>query len=147
MRTSVFSPGASIALVISVIAGLTGTASVSAEDLSSPGFMGELAILVEMEPSMAVDVGVSATPPAGGKTVLRQSVPARDRAETYRTGELFRNTRVALPLLVADLEPRTTVARPMSGRSVGARPMAARPDLPIDPVPSMTVPQRDFSRW
>lgn len=57
---------------------------------------------------------------------VRQSVPTRDRAASYRTAEVFRNTKVALPLLVADLEPRVIVApQPMSGLSVGARPAAA----------------------
>jgi hypothetical protein len=54
---------------------------------------------------------------------VRQSVPVRNRSATYRTAELFRNSKVALPLLVADLEPQVVfVPQPMSGRSVGARP-------------------------
>jgi hypothetical protein len=63
---------------------------------------------------------------AGIRASVRQSVPTRDRAATYRHAELFRNSKVAVPLLVADLEPQVVaVARPMSGRSVGALPAAS----------------------
>lgn len=59
------------------------------------------------------------------KSRARQSLPAQDRAASYREGDLFRHSRVVVPLLVMDLEPvRFTSVRPMSGRSVGVRPVA-----------------------
>jgi hypothetical protein len=58
-------------------------------------------------------------------TLARQSVPAPDRAASYRGAELFANSQTALPLLVSDLRPQPfSTARPMVGRSVGARPAA-----------------------
>jgi len=58
-------------------------------------------------------------------TLARQSVPAPDRAASYRGAELFANSQAALPLLVSDLRPQPfSTARPMVGRSVGARPAA-----------------------
>lgn len=85
----------------------------------------DLAPLIAME-----EAGVTVAPvkvrPLGARQV-RQSVPDRDRAATYRTDELFRHSKVALPLLVVDLESQKVGVgvRPMSGRSVGARPSAA----------------------
>jgi hypothetical protein len=71
----------------------------------------------------ATDAAKTASVKASVGAKVRQSVPVRDRAATYRTAELFRNSKVALPLLVADLEPHViSVPQPMSGRSVGARP-------------------------
>jgi hypothetical protein len=108
-------------------------ANCPAEDDGS--LVGGLADMVDMEPLAGVDSWASGeatattstgTVKAGIRASVRQSVPARDRAATYRSGELFRNSMVAVPLLVADLEPRViAVAQPMSGRSVGARPAAA----------------------
>jgi len=73
----------------------------------------------------ATDTAKTASVKASVGAKVRQSVPVRDRAATYRTAELFRNSKVALPLLVADLEPQVIfVPQPMSGRSVGARPSA-----------------------
>ena len=87
-----------------------------------------------MEPLMDLDNGEAAAAEAAESTAsvkasigasVRQSVPVRDRATNYRAAELFRNSKVALPLLVADLEPQVIfVPQPMSGRSVGARPSA-----------------------
>ena len=107
-------------------------ANCPAEDDGS--LIGGLADMVDMEPlagadSWAMGEATASTGEvkAGIRASVRQSVPARDRATTYRSGELFRNSKVAVPLLVADLEPRViAVAQPMSGRSVGARPAAAR---------------------
>lgn len=97
--------------------------------------IGGLADLGDMEPVANAEAGASSE--TSGKSSaqnvaasiranVRQSVPARERSATYRSSELFRNSRVALPLLVADLEPRMILTvQPMSGRSVGARPAAA----------------------
>jgi hypothetical protein len=59
------------------------------------------------------------------KTLARQSVPDQNRAAYYRTGEVFSHSKIAMPLLVVDLEPQGLLyVRPMSGRSVGATPTA-----------------------
>jgi len=87
---------------------------------------------MDLAPSSFVDGGATVLRGArqsadtAKKAAVRQSVPTRDRAETYRFDEMFQNTRVAMPLLVADFEVSVvSVARPMSGRSVGAAPAAA----------------------
>jgi hypothetical protein len=96
--------------------------------------IGGLANIGDMEPLADRGNGEAARADAAKMTAsvkasigasVRQSVPVRDRSVTYRTAELFRNSKVALPLLVADLEPHViSVPQPMSGRSVGARPSA-----------------------
>jgi hypothetical protein len=59
------------------------------------------------------------------KSLARQSVPDVDRASFYRLGEVFTHSKIAMPLLVVDLEPQGLMyVRPMSGRSVGAIPSA-----------------------
>lgn len=56
-------------------------------------------------------------------TQLRSSVPALNRAQSYAPGEVFTNSKSLMPLLVSDIEPVVVaVSRPLSGRSVGARP-------------------------
>ena len=85
---------------------------------------------------------------AGIRASVRQSVPAHDRAATYRHAELFRNSKVALPLLVADLEPQVlAVARPMSGRSVGALPAAAWTRPAGAPVATSLTAGREPAAW
>ena len=103
-----------------------------AEDMEDGSLIGGLANIGDMEPVAGRAYGEVATADAAKATAgvkagigasVRQSVPVRDRAATYRTAELFRNSKIALPLLVADLEPQViSVPQPMSGRSVGARP-------------------------
>jgi hypothetical protein len=59
------------------------------------------------------------------KSLARQSVPDEHRATFYRLGEVFTHSKIAMPLLVVDLEPQSLLyVRPMSGRSVGATPSA-----------------------
>lgn len=93
--------------------------------------IGGLADLGDMEPVVNAEAGASGKSSAQNvaasiRANVRQSVPARERSATYRSSELFRNSKAALPLLVADLEPRMILTvQPMSGRSVGARPAAA----------------------
>ncbi len=103
-----------------------------AEDMEDNSIVGGLANIGDMEPLADRGNDEAATAGAAKMTAsvkasigasVRQSVPVRDRSVTYRTAELFRNSKVALPLLVADLEPQVVFApQPMSGRSVGARP-------------------------
>lgn len=65
-------------------------------------------------------------------THLRASVPATNRSQSlFGGGEVFANSATVLPLLVSDMGPVvSSVARPMSGRLVGARP-----SLPLTRVP------------
>jgi hypothetical protein len=135
-------------VVISLAAAFVGGPRGMAEEFS--GLVGGLTDLADMQPLVAAEAEI-ATPrqrPAAGRVSVRQSVPSRDRASLYRHNELFEMSRVATPLLVADLEPTSVVApRPMSGRSVGARTIFARPNLPIDSVSSKTASPQDASRW
>jgi hypothetical protein len=109
-------------VVISLAAAFVGGPRGMAEELS--GLVGGLTDLADMQPLVAAEAE-TATPrqrPAALKASVRQSMPSPDRANLYRHNELFEMSRVAMPLLVADLEPRAVaVPRPMSGRSVGVR--------------------------
>ena len=61
----------------------------------------------------------------------RSSTPDADRSRSYASADPFSGTRAVLPLLVADLSPnRSAGVRPLTGRSVGARPSLplARPE-------------------
>jgi hypothetical protein len=119
-------------VMVSVVA-LTVASSGSpseAGDGFSGSLVGEFADMTDMEPLLAMDAsGKSAAKPrpASAKTGVRQSVPDRDRAASYRSDEFFGYSKVAVPLLVVDIEPRQLGfdVLPMSGRSVGARPSAA----------------------
>jgi hypothetical protein len=67
----------------------------------------------------------SSQPLVSVKTLARQSVPDRNRSSHYRLNEVFAHSKIAMPLLVVDLEPQSLLyVRPMSGRSVGATPSA-----------------------
>ena len=129
LRFSVSGLGAVTAAMLTVSCGLP---ALGGDGFSvSRGIVADLAGGADLEPlpafeDMSVDMTAVETPAARTKSFARQSVPARDRAGSYRDGELFRNSKAAFPLLVADLEPKVVaVLRPMSGRSVGARPAAA----------------------
>jgi len=64
-------------------------------------------------------------------TDARSSTPDAERARSYASADPFSGTRAVLPLLVADLSPnRSAGVRPLTGRSVGARPSLplARPE-------------------
>ena len=123
----------SFLLAVSAVAFLVVGSPVSGADgfSSSLSVVGELADSSDLQPLMAMEAaGASVSPTKLRATVgkqVRQSVPDRNRSTSYRTDELFRNSKVAVPLLVSDLESRRVVAdvQPMSGRLVGARPSAA----------------------
>lgn len=123
----------SFLLAVSAVAFLVVGSPVSGVEYSpdSLSVVGGLADTSDLQPLMAMDAaGVSVSPTKSRSTVgkqVRQSVPDRNRSTSYRTDELFRNSKVAVPLLVSDLESRRVVVdiQPMSGRSVGARPSAA----------------------
>ncbi len=109
-------------VVISLATAFVGGPRGVAEEFS--GLVGGLTDLSDMQALVSAEAEAEAPRPrsAGVKASLRQPVPSRDRASLYRPHELFEMSRVATPLLVADLEPTAVVApRPMSGRSVGAR--------------------------
>jgi hypothetical protein len=122
-----------VSLLAAGLSGAFGPAVLAAEGfLAGPdGIVGGLAVLGDLEPLAAIDRSTSASigpvaTPAARPSLGRQSLPAQDRALSYRNADLFALSKSAVPLLVADLEPRqASVARPMSGRSVGARPAAA----------------------
>ena len=132
-----------------------------AEGIGDLGLVGGLADMGDMEPASggdswargeAVEFKSESTlageMKAGVQANVRQSVPARDRAATYRHAELFRNSKVALPLLVVDLEPQViAVARPMSGRSVGALPAAAWTRPAALPIASPRTNGREPASW
>ena len=135
-------------------------ANCPAEGIVDLGLVGGLADMGDLEPAAGGDSWASGEAAefkseakssgevkAGIRASVRQSVPARDRAATYRHAELFRNSKVALPLLVADLEPQVVaVARPMSGRSVGALPAASW----TRPAAAITIPRtnvREPASW
>lgn len=130
-----------------------------AEGIVDGGIIGGLADMGDLEPAAGGDSwangGAAETEmksaieaKSGIRASVRQSVPARDRAASYRHAELFRNSKVALPLLVADLEPRViAVTQPMSGRSVGARPAALWTRPATAPLaPSLTA-GREPATW
>jgi len=89
----------------------------------------------DLEPvRTAAERGGESRPAATSAGSARQSVPALNRSESYQ-GEIFRNTKIVVPLLVADLELRAlSGVRPMSGRSVGATPSAHWTRSPFSPV-------------
>jgi len=97
---------------------------------SNGGIVEGLAVYGDLEPAGGVaastpSLTLAETSPMK-QAMTRQSVPTRDRAVSYRGSEVFALSKTAMPLLVADLEPRgVSVARPMSGRSVGVRPSAS----------------------
>jgi hypothetical protein len=134
MRSSLAFPS-SLALQVALLAaslGWTSPVVVAADGFlaDSGGLVGGLAVRGDLEPS-AFDPAARSSTGSGAANVSRQSLgrqslPARDRSLTYRSAELFALSKAAVPLLVADLEPKqASVARPMSGHSVGARPTAA----------------------
>jgi hypothetical protein len=97
------------------------------------GVVDGLAVMRDLEPIDA------ATPPRPAsklsaytfRTEARSSMPDVDRSKSYGEADPFANSRAVLPLLVDDLNPnQASYVRPMTGRSVGARPSLplARPE-------------------
>jgi len=107
-----------------VVAGwLVAAGGIQAAELGSDSGVSGLAVLADLEPAAVTPARTGGSAIAMGASV-RQSVPVKDRAASYAKSDSFANLRVAVPLLVADLEPVQAVSsvRPMSGRSVGAPP-------------------------
>lgn len=155
MRRSLIQPCfSSLAFVMPVVVLLAAGAAVGEESFFgiSGGIVEGLAVLGDLEPNGAVEPATSsltlaATSPMK-QAMTRQSVPTRDRAVSYRGSEVFALSKTAMPLLVADLEPRgVSVARPMSGRSVGARPSAAWTKSPPTLSESVTLSRTSATQW
>ena len=121
---------AALATVVMTAAGQAG--GLSADGDATGGVVGGLSVMADLEPLAeiaAMQRGTILTDVSGGKgfakpdTQLRSSVPAINRARSYAPSEVFANSKSVMPLLVSDIEPVVVaVSRPLSGRSVGARP-------------------------
>jgi hypothetical protein len=133
--------GISVVAVVAAV-GLQATAAHAADGFQLPmngsvisGFAVQSDLARTTAGSSAVVIPAARARTSTTSTMARQSVPDRDRAASYRGGELFANSKTVLPLLVADLQPRlASTARPMSGRSVGARPAAPWTRTPLSVV-------------
>lgn len=120
---------AALATVVMTASGQAG--GLSADDATG-GIVGGLSVMTDLEPLAeiaALQRGTILTDVSGAKafakpdTQLRSSVPALNRALSYAPSEVFANSKAVMPLLVSDIEPVVVaVSRPLSGRSVGARP-------------------------
>ena len=142
---------------LALLAGVQGTAAVAADAfLRIPGsVVSGLAMRNDMRPAAIRDhsIAIPAVPTGSISTgfLARQSVPASDRSASYGGGGLFANSKTVLPLLVADLQPQLpSTVRPMSGRSVGARPAAlwARtPGLVGQPVQAQAASRPTGASW
>lgn len=115
-----------------VMAGLSAGV-VHAGDLGLPhatqsDVVGSLSVMNDLEPSAGLpsltqSVSVKAAPIVTPGFQFRSSIPSVDRSQDYAARELFAHSKSVVPLLVGDIEPAAApVVRPMSGRSVGARP-------------------------
>lgn len=118
----------------------------------SSGIVEGLAVLGDLQPVAALESTTASLSVGGAASVrpalVRQSVPARDRALSYRDADVFALSKAVMPLLVADLEPRgASIARPMSGRSVGARPAAAWTRTMPTLTESVTPSRASFTHW
>lgn len=136
MRYSIRNWIASLMALIALAGSTTGHAEgIVDANTTDESLIGGLADVGDMRPMSTIGIrqpklAAGDAAPEGVRASIRanvrQSVPTRDRAATYRTAEVFRNSKVVLPLLVADLEPQVIVLpQPMSGLSVGAPPAAA----------------------
>jgi len=117
-----------VGLFAASLSGVFSPAALAAEGFRVGGTVGSLAAQGDLAPVSIRASSPPIGPVASSATRLslaRQSPPLRDRPVTYRNADLFALSKSAVPLLVADLEPRpAAVARPMSGPSVGALPSA-----------------------
>lgn len=91
------------------------------------GFNGDASGLVEtlaasndMQPHSASIASQRSVRPVSSSVTPASAAESRG---VTSSGELFSNSKAVLPLLVGDLEPSVvSVARPITGSSVGARP-------------------------
>ena len=121
---------ACVAVSVSVAVGstITGQAAHAADGFldGSESILTGLVAEADLEfRSVETDTPDPSLPRLSVKSLARQSVPVADRASFYRLREVFTHSKIAMPLLVIDLEPQDVlVVRPMSGHSVGAMPSA-----------------------
>jgi len=155
MRRSLIQPCfSSLACVMPIVVLVAAGSAVGEESFfgGNGGIVEGLAVFGDLEPAGAIEPSTSsltlaATSPMK-QAMTRQSVPAQDRAVSYRGSEVFALSKTAMPLLVADLEPRgVSVARPMSGRSVGARPSAAWTKSLPTLSESVTLSRGSVTQW
>ena len=112
-----------------------GTAS-HAADIPYGSVVTGFAVTRDLEPVNAAPARMTLTTPSTASaftftTEARSSTPDAERSRSYASADPFSGTRAVLPLLVADLSPnRSAGVRPLTGRSVGARPSLplARPE-------------------
>lgn len=126
-------PWAATGLLAVMLVMLTGAIPALGDEVVFRGgrsLVGGLAVPSDLQATSGAESAPALLPlgvaPVSRQSMARQSVPARNRSASYRDADVFTLSKFAVPLLVADLEPRISeVAQPMSGRSVGARPSAA----------------------
>lgn len=108
-----------------VCAGSTARAADLTLSAVGAGVVDGLAVMRDLEPIDAAPAP-RFTPKLSAttfRTEARASTPDLDRSKSYSAVDPFASSRVVLPLLVEDLVPdQASVMRPMTGRSVGARP-------------------------
>lgn len=160
MRISLVRPAYAMPRIVVAVITLVTVATFGSPAQAADGFsgslVGELVDTSDMGPLMALDAVGGSAPAAKARSAsssrsgVRQSVPDRDRAALYRSDEVFGYSKVALPLLVVDIESRQLGfdVLPMSGRSVGARPSAAwtRP-LSVAAAPTAEPESRFTGAW
>jgi hypothetical protein len=108
--------------------GVISTAAHGEQHLPA-GFVGDLAVIRDLEPTRGMPmkaVEAPRTPVRKFEAMARPAAPTEiPQVRPSGAPDVFTNTKSVLPLLVGDLEPHTvsySSMRPMSGRSVGARP-------------------------
>lgn len=100
-------------------------AEMNGRDFGPSGIVGELAIGAHLDPLTADEVRNTEFKPAAYSIDAqpRLSMPAVDRSRSLVLENQFPNTKSIVPLLVSDMDLNAVaVDRPMSARSVGARP-------------------------
>lgn len=129
MRCSKWFRGSAVVSLAVSLGGAFAHGSAGAAEPVPAGFGTMLGGLVEASDlekrAVSEDHWTDAAGSVSVKSMARQSVPVENRASFYRVREVFTFSKVAMPLLVADLEPSSVLhLRPMSGHSVGAAPSA-----------------------
>lgn len=118
----------SVLAAIGMSAGTVHAGDIGLTDVIGGDVVGSLSVMGDLEPSAGLPLpersySFKPAPVVNVGSQVRSSVPAVDRSEEYLSRDVFANSKAIVPLLVEDLQPPAiSVVRPMSGRSVGARP-------------------------